>query len=252
MPSERIGGLRRAAGSWLARSPEERVGFWLCLAMLRRDPDLLMRCGLSFALVLAAVLLGLLTDQFANPCTTREPALIALPVLSVYLVALAVPALLHNLTFCRDHAGSWLWPTAPMEQPEGLAHGAGKACFLWVVTPCCLLLGAVAGLRWGGPLSACLHAGLAWLLARLSALASFWLIVPALPFSLPPQRGGALGLPPLPLLALSSVAAMLGALHVLFADRPAFWIALALAAVVAAPWLRRQADRRLAQLARPS
>jgi hypothetical protein len=252
MPVEQVGGLGHAPGSWLARGPEERIGYWMCLAMLRRDPDLLMRSVLSFALAVTAVLFGLLSDQFDNPCATREVSRIGLPILSVYLIALAVPTLVHNLTFCRDSAGSWLWWTSPLEEPAALARGACKAIGLWVVTPCCLLLGVAAGLAWRDPLAAILHAGLAWVLSWLAALASLWLIVPGLPFSRNPQRGGSLGLPPLPLFALGSVAALLGTLHLLFADQPAFWIGLGLVLLPVGLLVRRRAEIHLTHLARPS
>jgi hypothetical protein len=252
MPPEQVGGLGHVRGSWLVRGPGERIGYWMCLAMLRRDPDLLMRSLLSFALAVTAVLVGVLSDQFANPCATREASRIGLPILSVYLIALAVPTLIHNLTFCRDSAGSWLWWTSPLEEPAALARGACKAVGLWVITPCCLLLGVAAGLAWGDPLAALLHAGLAWVLAWLAALASLWLIVPALPFSRKPLRGGSLGLPPLPLFAIGSVATLLGTLHLLFADQPAFWIGAALVLLPAGVVVRRRAERHLTRLARPS
>jgi hypothetical protein len=252
MPAGQVGGLGHAPGGWLARGPEERVGYWMCLAMLRRDPDLLLRGLLSYALAASALLVGLFSGQFANPCATRSAERIGLPVLSVYLIALAVPSLLYNLTYCRDGAGGWLWLGAPLGRPAALALGAAKAVGLWVVAPCCVLLGVVAGLAWRDLPAALLHAALAGALSWLSALASLWLVVPALPFSQPPRRGGSLGLPPLPLFALGSVAALLGALHLLFADRPAFWVGVAIVSLSAGPLLRRRAERHLTRLARPS
>jgi ABC-2 type transport system permease protein len=252
MSPAQVGSLRLGPGSWLARGPEERIGYWMCLTILQRDPDLLMRSVTAFAGALLAVALGLFTNQFANPCTTRDVSLIALPVLGVFLIAMGMPTLVHNLTFCRDSEGSWLWSAAPLRHPAGVAHGACKAVMLWVVTPCCCLLGGVAWFRWGDAGAALLHALLAWVLAWLAILASLWLIAQALPFSLSPQRGGSLSLPPLPLFALSAATSFLGVLHYLFAGQPAYWFAIFPACVGIHFWLRGRAVRRLGQLARPS
>jgi hypothetical protein len=252
MPPDRVGGLGGRWTVWLLRGPEERAGFWMCRAMLGRDPDLVMRSLVSFALPVVAVLFGLGTRQFGNPCAERDPARITLPTLAVYLIALAVPAVLYNLTFCRDGGGPWLWSAAPLGRPAGLARGAARAVLLLVVTPCCLLLGCVAAWVWGDPLAAAAHALLAWLLAWLAGLAALWLLVPDLPFSRSPLRGGSLGLPPLPMLAVGAVAAFVGGLHLLFAGRPEFWIAAAVAGPAGGLWLGRQAQRRLNRLARPS
>jgi len=212
----------------------------------------MMRSIVAFSLALLAVVLGLFTNQFANPCRTRELAPIAFSVLAVYLIAMAMPTLVHNLTYCRDSEGSWVWFTAPLKRPAALARGACKAVMLWIVTPCCILLGGVAWFRWNDPLAALLHAVLAWVLAWLAILASLWLVVQALPFSLSPQRGGSLALPPLPMLALSAVTAFLASLHYLFAYEPVYWALLLPACAAAHVWLRDRAARRLSQLARPS
>lgn len=249
MKAEHIGGLRGGLAGWLCRGPAERAGFWLCSTMLRRDPDLVMRGLAAFALPVIGVFFGLWTGQFGNPCTQRDPAHIALPVLVVYLTALAVPAVVYNLTFCRDWGGGWLFSAAPLEGPSGIARGSVRAVLLFVVTPCCLLLGVIAWWAWGDLVAAAAHAVLAGLLAWVAARAALWLMVPDLPFSRSPLRGGAMGMPPLPLFAIGATAALVGAVHLLFAGRPEFWAAVVIAAVAGGIWLGRCADRRLNRLA---
>ncbi len=97
MPAAAVGGLRYGLTGLLNFSAEERVGFWLALRFLRRDPDLFMRCLLPFSTVIAVVCLGVGARQFADPFVVRDAALIGLPVLAVYLVGLAVPPILNNL-----------------------------------------------------------------------------------------------------------------------------------------------------------
>jgi hypothetical protein len=247
-PAVRLGSLAAPGLGWLFRTAEERIGGWLCWTFLRREPGLALRCLFAFNLVVAVMVLGVATGQFADPWVERDPAKITFPILAVYLVPLALPVVLFNLVFTRDSAGSWVLGGAPLARPSGLSRGVCKAVQLGVVTPCCVLLGIVSGSIWEDIPAALLHAGLAWMLAWPAALASLWLVVPALPFSAPPARGVSLALPPLPLAAFSLVAFSLAGVHYLFADRPMFWGASFAACLVAGAWLGRKADARLARV----
>ena len=86
------------AWSWLVRSREERVGFWLCRTALARDGELRIRCLLSLNMVLAVVVLGLATGQFANPLLERTMNLVTLPILAAYLIPLSVPPMVCAAT----------------------------------------------------------------------------------------------------------------------------------------------------------
>ncbi|MGL4554685.1 MAG: hypothetical protein ACRC33_26260 [Gemmataceae bacterium] len=244
-PMASPGGL---SGGWLTSGPEERAGYWLGLTFLRRDPGLTVRCLFAFQLALAVGVVGIATGQFANPMRDDDPSRTGLTLLALFLVPLAAPNLVFNLSYCRDSAGGWLLRSAPVARPAALARGACKAVFAWVVTPLCVALGLAAGWAWGDPLSAALHAALTWGLTWVFVLASLWLISPALPFSLPPARGGALALPPLPTFALGTVAAAVALIHAKAAVYPAYWVA-AFAVLPLVGWLvSRRAERRLARL----
>ncbi|MBY0231611.1 MAG: hypothetical protein K2W96_20185, partial [Gemmataceae bacterium] len=147
-------------------------------------------------------------------------------------------------------AGGWLLRTAPVARPLGLALGACKAVQAWVVTPLCLLLGLAAWRAWGDPLSAALHAVLAWSLTWVFLLASLWLVAPALPFSLPPPKGAGLALPPLPLLALSTATAALGLAHLVGAPHLAYWLALVAVVPIAGYLVHERAARWMHRLGR--
>jgi hypothetical protein len=251
MPVALRGGLRGGLGGVLARSAEERVGFWLCGTLLYRDPDLLVRSTLAFALPVTLFVLGLVTGQFGNPCVNRTPEAIALPVAVTYLLALGLPGLVHNLTFCRDAPGSWV-VQALGRDAAGVARGALLAAGCYLVVPLAFAFGLVAWYLWGDPLAALLHAALALGLALLAGWASQWLVARALPFSQPLQRGGATGLNPVPLLAFAGIVSLVGGLHVLFAGYWLFWLGLAAVGLAAGYWLRRKANEHLSDLARPT
>jgi hypothetical protein len=246
MAAGRVGGL--AGAGWLARGTEERIGYWMCRTFLGRDANLAMRCLLAFNLAAAAAVLGLATGQFANPGREQDPSRVLLPVLTVYLIALAAPVVVYNLTSCKDSAGGWVLRAAPLARPAGVARGACKAIMLWLVTPVCVAFGVAAGWHWRDPVAGLLHAGLAWALSWPAALAGLWLLAGGLPFSLPPVRGGTLGMPPVPMTALGAVATTAAALHCLFAGSPWFWAGAAGACVAAAWWLGGKADARMGQL----
>lgn len=249
MAPERVGGL--GGPGWLARTPEERVGYWMGLTFLWRDPGLTLRCLFAFQLTLAIAVVGLVSGQFDNPLRETDPQKTALALLAFFLLPMGAPNLVFNLSYSRDSHGGWLLRTAPVERPLDLARGACKAVMLWVVTPLCVVLGVAAAVAWRDPLSAALHAGLAWGLTWVFILASLWLICPAWPFSLPPARGGSLALPPLPMLALGTVATTLGLIHAKAAIHPVYWV-VAFGALPLAGWLvSRQAARWMARLGAP-
>jgi hypothetical protein len=242
MPAARVGGLSSAG--LFTHGPEERLGFWMCRTFLRRDANLAMRCLLAFNLAVAAAVLGLASSQFANPMRERDPARVLLPMLTVYLIALAVPVVVYNLKYCKDNAGSWLLRAAPVRRPGGIGRGACKAVLLWLVTPMCLGFGVVATWAWQDPVAGLLHAGLAWALSWPAALAGLWLLAGGLPFSQPPVRGGSLGMPPLPMSALGVVGSTAVVLHYFFAASMWFWIGAGVVCIGASWWLARKADAR--------
>jgi hypothetical protein len=248
MPAESVGGLATRLGWLWTRGSEERAGYWLGKTMLARDAELTIRCLLPMNMGVAIVIVGLAAGQFADPLRNDEPRLIVLPVLSVYLIALAVPPMLYNLSFSRNFAAAWVLLTAPMERPAGLALGFCKAVVLRVAVPLCLLWAFVALLVWRDVASALLHAALAAGLSWLLGLVGLWLIVREPPLSCPAVLGGSIGPLALPMAGLSAAMMVMVALHCRFASSPLFWL-IAGVACVGAEWpLRRLAAARMARL----
>ncbi len=245
MPADRLGGLALPGTGWLTRSAEGRVGFWLALTFLRRDPGLLLRCLFTFQLSAVTAVVGIALGQFANPCRESDPARTALSLLAFFLVPLGAPALVFHLGYCRDSGGGWLLQAAPLARPFDLARGACLPVQALVVTPLCLLLGVAAALIWGDAVAGLLHAALAWALTWVFVLASLALLRPARPFSLPPPRGAGLALPPLPMLGMGAAVSALAAVHALAARFPLYWIAVFAALPLAGRLLRTLAIARL-------
>lgn len=199
-------------------------------------------------MAVAIVIVGLAAGQFADPLRNDETRLIVLPVLSVYLIALAVPPMLYNLSFSRSFGAAWVLLTAPMERPAGLALGVCKAVVLRVAVPLCLLWAFVAVLVWRDVTSAVLHALLAAGLSWLMGLLALVLIVREPPLSCPAVLGGSIGPLALPMAGLSAGAMVAVALHCRFAASPLFWL-IAGGLCVAVDWpLRRLAAARMARL----
>ena len=169
--------------------------------------------------------------------------------LAVFLVPAAAPAVVHNLTYARQRRRVAA-PGRAVADPLALARGALKAVFVWVACRC-LCLQARRPRLWGDALAGALHAILAGGLTWVMLLASLWLVARAWPFSLPPARGSALAVPPVPTLALGALLFTLAGAHALLATYPAYWVAVLAALPLAAWWLRGHAAKRLAQLGRP-
>jgi hypothetical protein len=250
----RPSGLASLELGWLERvlpSAEERVGFWICRTHLFRDARLFLRCLLPFHLPVAFIILGVLLDQWANPLTIRDPARVTLSILSVYLFVVAVPAVIHQLSFCEDNLGSWILLAAPLASPGAFVRGLCKAIIVFLVFPFAVVLGIVAGVAWQDWISAGLHLLLILSLAWPAALAGVWLLLRSVPFSLEPARGGALGIPPLPLAVVSTVALFFTTLHYFLARHALFWILAVPVVVLMSIWLNRKAEAQVQKLWRP-
>lgn len=243
-----IGSLGFSALGKRLLSREARIGFWLTINAMLDNAAHRMRCLYPLNVAVAVVLVGFLSGQFENPLATKDASLIALPILSVYLLVMAVPVIVLNLTFSEWHEASWILRSAPLADPFGVAQGSVIVVQLLLVTPASLLLGVSMGLAWGDPASAALHAGLAWIGSWLSALAALWLVVPDLPLSQPAARGGSIGTAVVPLTGISCVASFVGGIHFLFAGSMIFWGAVFAGCVVSSFVVSSQARRRLNRL----
>ena len=130
---------------------EARVGFWLTINAMLDNAAHRMRCLYPLNVAVAVVLVGFLSGQFENPLATKDASLIALPILSVYLLVLAVPVIVLNLTFSEWHESSWILRSAPLANPYGIAKGSVIVVQLLLVTPASLLLGSQHGPCLGRP-----------------------------------------------------------------------------------------------------
>ncbi len=242
-PVSMAGTLARPWSGWLLRGPEERAGFWLCLALVRREAGHVMRCLVSYYLVVSLAIVGLGSGRFANPLHERDLEMTATPILMAYTLALSMPYLLGQLTLSADSAASWIFFAAPLARPSGLQRGVAKAALLFVAGPACAAYGLLLGFVWGDPLAALLHAALAWLLSWALALAALAFVLREPPFSRPESRGASLGTMAVPLAAMSAATLPLMGAHAAFAWSPIFWLVAAALAVAVVAALDRLVER---------
>lgn len=249
LPAGRLGRVGGWLTRWVCPTAGQRVGFSLTNTLLSRDGDLRLRTGLAGSAAVAVVLLGLGTGQFADPLQSRDLGQITLPVAAVYLLALAVPAMVYNLCFCRDYEAAWLILSAPCDAAD-FALGVCKAVMLRSVVPLALVYGVVAAVWWADLWSAALHVGWAVVLAWVMALAALWLVVPDLPLTLPPARGASIGPVALPLAIFSLALFTIAGLHLMLAANVVFWLVVGLGGVTAAWLMRKPALLRVRRLSR--
>jgi hypothetical protein len=249
MPAGQLGRVGGRLTRWLCPTPGQQVGYALTGTLLSCDGDLRVRTGLAGSAAVAVVLLGLGTGQFANPLQSRDLAQITLPVTAIYLLALAVPAMVYNLCFCRDYEAAWLILSAPCDAAD-FGLGVCKAVMVRYVVPLAAAYGLIAAVWWADPLAAILHASLAVGLAWVMALAALWLVVPDLPLTLPTARGASIGPVALPLAIFSLALFTIAGFHIILAATWGFWAVLGLATAVSAWQLRQPATTRLRRLRR--
>jgi hypothetical protein len=227
------GGAGVAAGRPRSRRPGvEAAVFRLTRKMIFRDSLLAARSWPAFGLAAAALLLGALTDQLADPFRGRD-ARSALTLAYPVLVAAAVPLLYQYLVFSKDHEASWVLRGVPA---RALARGVRRAVLLSYVLPMAVIGAAVMGWQWRSPLHAALEAAVLWLLAEGAARLSevYVLVVP--PFSRSPERGGSTGRASLGAALVTAAGGGVVALQYAGAGQPLLAGPL-LGGMVAAVWL---------------
>ncbi|MHC4404289.1 MAG: hypothetical protein ACYTG0_31935 [Planctomycetota bacterium] len=196
----------------LTRPGAERTAFWLCWTMLRRDHQLRMRSWPALGVVVAVVAVGLLSGQLGDPLTSPGPKC-ALSLASIYLLAVPMPTIVHNLRFSRDHRASWVLQSAPIADRPAFAEGIRKAVTYRILVPVLVLLAFVLIAKWGDVPHALAHVGVGWLVVVAAGYATVIGTLRKLPFSSPTARGETFG--PIALLAaaVSGAALFLAVVH---------------------------------------
>lgn len=212
------GTLQGTLLQWICPDRQQGAAFWLVRAHLRRDPELAMRTWPTLATALAALLLGALTDQLADPLAGGDPTKAVLPLAVAALLASAVPVAVQNLAFSRDPQASSLLATAPLRDPAAFLAGVRKALLASVFAPAVLALAVTLAVLWRDPLHALVHAALTWVLIDGAARVSVPAVLRGLPFAQPMVRGATLGGIALVSAAVFAAASTAGAAY-LFAAR---------------------------------
>lgn len=177
----------------LARSRVEAASFWLCSTMLRRDYDLRMRSWPSLGVIIALIVLGLFAGQLGDPFVDQNPATTVLPIASIYLLAYPLPTIIHNLTFSRDHAASWILWSSPISDRVAFAEGIRKAVTYRILFPLLILLLIVYAGIWRDVGHALAHVAVGWLVVIGAGHATQIGIMRRYPFSSPATRGSIIG-----------------------------------------------------------
>ncbi len=238
-PGELGGRLTR----WITRPHEERTAFWICTTMLRRDHNLRMRSWPTLGMVVGFLAIGVFIDRLDDPlASSGRGAMIALA--AIYLAALPVPTIIHNLTFSRDHQAAWILAVAPIVDRTSFASGLRKAVTINVLLPIWVLMVVLFAIRWSDPLHVVLHAIVGWMVILGAGYACQMGIMRRLPFSAPLGRGESLGSIAPFSAAVTGSAFTLAAVHFATADAgigPFMVYAFLLGGLVL--FLRRQAMR---------
>jgi hypothetical protein len=191
-PLPQPGALAGRSTRYLKRSPEETAAYWLCTTMLKRDHELRMRSWPALGAAVALPLLGLVTAQLGDPFT-HSGASSALSLACLYVLAVPIPVIMHNLTFSQDHAAAWVLWSAPVVNRYAFAEGMRKAVTYRLLMPLLVALGAVFAMVWGNVIHALVHGVVGWLLITGVGYATQRGIVRTFPFSAPLARGQTMG-----------------------------------------------------------
>lgn len=226
----------------------ERAAYWLVRTMVRRDQELALRCWPAFGLALAAVVLGVATDQLADPYAAEGPVTVLS--LSVYvLLAGAIPGLYQNLRFSRDFEASWLIRTAPLGDRSAWARGVRSALRRTFWAPALAVLATAIALTWRAPLDDVLFVLMCALVVEGAARVSEVMILSGPPFDRSMARGSAAsGVPVATAVTTGSAAFVAGLQYAIgphLAPQVALHAAVLLGVALLGVWARRAVSRTL-------
>lgn len=227
------GQLAGSVSQLLTRPGTHRTAFWLAWTFLRRDPSLRMRCWTTQAVTVAVVLMGMLTGKLVDPFVDHgKDAMLTLACL--YLPPMALPQILYQLNFSKDHQASWILVLAPIEDRVAFVGGLTRAVTLQFILPLLIALFMVLSWQWKNVL----HAFACTMISSLAVAGILWAscagVLRRIPFSDPLSRGESFG--PIAVFAgvSGSVLTGLGFCHFALLQIPAgFWIQMCLLIVAA-------------------
>lgn len=211
-PLATAGSLAGPLSRCVVKSRVELAGYWLATTLFARDAELQLRSWPSLGVALAAVVMGVLTGQLADPITDASHGRI-LSLAALYLAAVPLPTLMHNLNYTRDYAASWLLEAAPLRDRWALVEGMRKAVLCRLMAPLFVLYFVIFAVQWRNPLHAGLHVLCGWLVLLAASHLSKAALSRGTPLSLPPQRGGTQGEVALLAAAVGGLAFLLALLH---------------------------------------
>jgi hypothetical protein len=195
----------------ITRSREEATACWLCWTLFRRDHDLKMRSYPSLGAAPGFLLLGWITGQLADPLDpSTSDSNAAMAIIILYLLALALPIVAHNMTFSREYQAAWIFYTAPLSSPAAFASGLRQVVVYGMAVPVLLLLFLGFTVVWGHPLHAALHCLAGFLLCRISGHLTLYGVIRAWPFSRQYVRGEVSGSITMLLAAMMGGATVVG------------------------------------------
>jgi hypothetical protein len=227
----RPGRLASTFAHAITRPGAERVSFWLCSTMLRRDAELRMRNLPLAGGVFGLMGVGAFTGQLPDPFVSRGSS-VMLSVACIILPAMSIPTMLHNFQFSAHHASAWLLDVAPGTGRGAMSEGIRLAVMWRLLLPVFLLMFAAFWWLWGDPIHALLHAAAGWLLADVTSRLTLSSVITAPPLSRSLARGESLGRIGMISAVVSGAVAGGGLLYVLACESA--WIVASLVATTIA------------------
>ncbi len=227
-----------ASGTFFPSRHEGAI-FWLTFTMLSRDGELKSRNLPALAMAASAAILGPIIGQYADPMAGHSADAV-LPMATIVLLATAVPTILNNLSFSRDHEAVWRL------QPKWSSK-AGRAVQVGVLTrifaPLLIGHGVVIGLLWKDPVGAVVYTVIAFLIVDLVMRLAGRTLLSAPILRRPAARGATVGSISKVVAGVSALASVLGGIWFYVAPYPALLAGYALLLFIAAQSVRTEAQR---------
>jgi len=222
-----------ASGS-IFPSRHEGAIFWLTFTMLSRDGELKSRNLPALAMAASAAILGPLIGQYADPMAGHSTDAV-LPIATMVLLVTAIPTLLNNLSFSRDHEA--VWRLRPRWGAKA-ARAVQTAVHARIFVPLLLAHGVLLFAMWRDPIGAIAYTVIAFLILDLVMRLVSRTLLGSPILRRPAARGATVGSISTVAAGVSALASVLGGVWFYVAPYPALLGGFALLLFVAAQSVR--------------
>lgn len=143
------GSLLQNISQWITRSPEERATFDVIYKALGRDRKIKLKIYPSFGYIAVFGLIFMMRSQEDLATTWANLPQTQYHLMLLYLTFMVLQVALYEIPYSDDFRASWIFYSAPLQNPGEILSGTLKAICVRLFFPGYFIISAFVLLIWG-------------------------------------------------------------------------------------------------------